>query len=82
VIEAFLSLSPSPNAIKVYQAIWNKQNKSKGKGQFVRCVKRRTDKSDRGGNVVAAMEISNVDSVDKVYRIITEHMKLGEVNMF
>ncbi len=77
IIEAFLSLSPSPKAIKVYSAIWNKQNKPKGKGHFVRCVKRNNEKLDRGGNIVAAVEISNVDSVDKVYRIITEHMKLG-----
>jgi len=27
--------------------------------------------------MVSALEIANVDSVDKVYRIMTEHMKLG-----
>lgn len=50
----------------------------------MRCIKcKRNESSQRGGknsegdNIVSALEITNVDSVDKVYRIMTEHMKLG-----
>jgi hypothetical protein len=41
----------------------------------VRCIKRK--RNDAEGDVESALEITNVDSVDKVYRIMTEHMKLG-----
>jgi hypothetical protein len=29
-------------------------------------------------SIISALETTNVDLVDKVYRIIMEHMKLGE----
>lgn len=51
----------------------------------MRCIKRKSTDSSQisdgvnaeGGEMVSALEITNVDSVDKVYRILTEHMKLG-----
>jgi len=57
---------------------------SKGKGKVVRCIqrKRNTIDSDQkcADRIVSVMEIVNVDSVDKVYRIVTEHMRLVEIN--
>lgn len=36
--------------------------------------------NDSDQDITAAFEVTNVDSVDKVYRIITEHMKLQNIN--
>lgn len=77
VMECFNSFSPSPGVIKVNAAIFNKQpNKTigKGKGHLVRCIQKKDDLT------LSAIEINNVDSVDKVYRIVTEHMRLTTVN--
>ena len=70
LVEAFVSLTSSVTGVNVYTAVLHKQ--SKGKGNVVRCIQRAIE-SER---IVSAMEISNVDSVDKVYRIVTEHMRL------
>ena len=81
IIEAFISLSP--DRVEVYPANWKKQNKSKGKGPTVRCIKRkRGDFSNLNSNedIISAFEVINVDSVDKVYHIITQHMKLDNIN--
>ena len=83
IIEAFLSLCPKPDRIKVYPANWKKQNKSKGKGPTVRCVKRKCgDISNLNSKqeILSAFEVTNVDSVDKVYHIITQHMKFDNIN--
>eukprot|EP00585_Thalassiosira_rotula_P012537 CAMPEP_0196132610 /NCGR_PEP_ID=MMETSP0910-20130528/2154_1 /TAXON_ID=49265 /ORGANISM="Thalassiosira rotula, Strain GSO102" /LENGTH=472 /DNA_ID=CAMNT_0041392229 /DNA_START=69 /DNA_END=1490 /DNA_ORIENTATION=+ len=84
LIQAFISLTPaSSDDVRVHPAVFhNKQNKQKGKGHTVRCIQRKRtgDDDDGEGKMVAALEIGNVDSVDKVYRIMTEHMKLGEIN--
>ena len=89
IIQSFISLAPSSDNVKVYPALFHKQNKQKGKGHSVRCIKRKRSSDDSSksnsngtnnkdeGEIVSALEISNVDSVDKVYRILTEHMKLG-----
>lgn len=74
LVEAFVSLTSSVTGVNVYTAVLHKQ--SKGKGNVVRCIQRAIE-SER---IVSAMEISNVDSVDKVYRIVTEHMRLVEIN--
>ena len=82
IIQTFISLTPSSETVQVYPALFLKQNKQKGKGHIVRCIKcKRNDSSQRDGetpegDIVSALEITNVDSVDKVYRIMTEHMKL------
>jgi tetratricopeptide (TPR) repeat protein len=75
IIEAFLSLSPSPDKVKVYPANWKRQSKSKGKGHTVRCIQRK-----QTNEIISAFEVTNVDSVDKVYHIITHHMKLDNIN--
>ena len=81
IIQAFISLAPSRNNIKVSSAEFTspKNNKQKGKGSTVRCIQRK-----RSGGVYRdignAIEVTNVDSVDKVYRIMTKHMELGEIN--
>lgn len=83
IIQAFLTLSPSSDNIKVYPANWKKQSKSKGKGQTVRCIKRirdNTNESDSKQQPIEAFEVTNVDSVDKVYHILTRHMKLDNIN--
>ncbi|KAL7518344.1 hypothetical protein ACHAWX_003185 [Stephanocyclus meneghinianus] len=82
IIEAFLSLSPyTGEVVRVYPANWKKQSKSKGRGHTVRCVQRKHNKmNDSDQGISAAFEVTNVDSVDKVYRIITEHMKLQNIN--
>ncbi|KAL3798272.1 hypothetical protein HJC23_000186 [Cyclotella cryptica] len=82
IIEAFLSLSPAAGeVVRVYPANWKKQIKAKGRGHTVRCVQRkRNNKNDSDQVTLDAFEVTNVDSVDKVYRIITEHMKLQNIN--
>jgi len=83
LVEAFVSLTSSSNAVNVYTAVLHKQ--SKGKGHAVRCIQRKRIPIDNDqkytSEIVSAFEIINVDSVDKVYRILTEHMGLGEVNI-
>jgi hypothetical protein len=84
LVQSFISLAPSSETVRVHPAIFHKQSKQKGKGLTVRCIQRRrsvslgSDGVDASpGEIVSALEIANVDSVDKVYRIMTEHMKLG-----
>ena len=77
VMESFSSFSPSPGAITVNAAFFTTQpNKAigKGKGHLVRCIQKKEDLT------LSAIEINNVDSVEKVYRIVTEHMRLTTVN--
>ena len=77
VMESFASFSPSPGAITVNAAFFTMQpNKAigKGKGHLVRCIQKKEDLT------LSAIEINNVDSVEKVYRIVTEHMRLTTVN--
>ena len=82
LIQSFISLAPSSETVRAHPAIFHKQRKQKGKGLAVRCIQRRrsfspgSDGVESPGEMVSALEITNVDSVDKVYRIITEHMKL------
>ena len=64
-LDAFLSLAPA-SRVTVKAAFLPKQPKSGGQ-PWVRCVS--VEKS-------IAMEIFGVDSVDKVYRILTKHMGL------
>lgn len=77
IMESFASFSPSPGVITVNAAIFHNQpNKAigKGKGHLVRCIQKKEDLT------LSAIEINNVDSVEKVYRIVTEHMRLTTVN--
>lgn len=70
-LEAFVGLAPS-DSVTVHRAVLNK---AKGKGPHVRCIEKSGDSS-----IVSSFEVANVDSVDKVYRILTKHMKLEGVN--
>ena len=78
IMESFASFSPFPGCIKVQAATFNKQSNNKaigkGKGYLVRCIQK------KGDLTLSAFEISNVDSVEKVYRIVTEHMRLTTVD--
>jgi hypothetical protein len=62
-LDAFVGLAPSEWVV-VHPAILPR---SKGKGPNVRCIPADTSSTQ-------ALEISNVDSVEKVYRILTAHM--------
>lgn len=79
IVQAFASLAPSPDDVRVHPAVFGKQKQGKQKGPFVRCIQRKR-RADAGGadgeEVVSALDTVNVDSVDKVYRIMMEHMKL------
>ena len=78
VMESFTAFSPSPGVIKVNSAIFSKQPKpgvtNKIKGHLVRCIQKKDDLT------LSAIEIDNVDKIEKVYRIVTEHMRLTTVN--
>eukprot|EP00546_Thalassionema_frauenfeldii_P008678 CAMPEP_0178928988 /NCGR_PEP_ID=MMETSP0786-20121207/20274_1 /TAXON_ID=186022 /ORGANISM="Thalassionema frauenfeldii, Strain CCMP 1798" /LENGTH=342 /DNA_ID=CAMNT_0020605043 /DNA_START=91 /DNA_END=1115 /DNA_ORIENTATION=+ len=66
--DAFLGMSPS--SVEVHQCILSASSRSKS--PTVRCISRTDEKN--------ALEITNVDSVDKVYRILTHHLKIQGVD--
>ena len=91
-LDAFVGLAPS-DYVQVHAAIIGK---TRGRGPIVRCLRRTpveeseetAEPRDNGDDDTApnessldAFEVSNVDSVDKVYRILTKHMHLdGKVD--
>lgn len=66
-LDAFVGLSPPE--VRVVPAILPK---SKAKGPIIRCIPVNDESK--------CLEISNVDSVDKVYRTLTRHMKCRGVD--
>jgi tetratricopeptide (TPR) repeat protein len=68
-LDAFVRLSPR-NRVRVIPAVFTKP---KVKGPIVRCIPTDSSKKD-------SLEVANVDSVDKVYRILTRHMRVSGVN--
>lgn len=64
---AFIGLSPT-NIVSIHTAYIHK---SKGKGPTIRCVQ-------RNNNI--QFEVNNVDSVDKVYTILTKYMNLKNID--
>lgn len=83
LVQVFNSLAPSPDLMAVFRAEFGSQNKGKGRGCSVRCLRRRRNGGiwkDGGGNIISALEVGNVDSVDKVYRVITKHLGLRGVD--
>ena len=73
-LDAFLGLTMAPrttaaarlsNSVQVKAALLGKP---KGLHPWVRCVSVRNN---------VALEVYGVDSVDKVYRVLTKHMTLG-----
>jgi hypothetical protein len=71
-LDAFLGLAPAEQVV-VKPAIFPK---SKSKGPVVRCIAMRSDQD----GAPLSFEVSNVDSVDKVFRILQKHM--GVVRFF
>jgi hypothetical protein len=64
-LDAFVGLAP-PGTVKVQPVILSK---IKSKGPLVRCISAQSSNKD-------SFDVSNVDSVDKVYRILTRHMRV------
>jgi hypothetical protein len=64
-LDAFVGLAP-PGTVKVQPVILSK---IKSKGPLVRCISAQNSEKN-------SFDVSNVDSVDKVYRILTRHMKV------
>ena len=73
-MDAFIALAPS-GSVQLQAAIFPK---TKASAQpIVRCVslaERDGDKASTG--IPSSFEVTNVDSVDKVYRVLTKHMHL------
>lgn len=63
-LDAFVGLSPP--SVQVHPAVIG--TSSRAKSPMVRCASR-VDPDD-------CLEVANVDSVDKVYRILTRHLKV------
>lgn len=63
-LDAFCGLSPLPN-IEIIPSILPRSSK---KYPWIRCI------STVPGR--ASLDIGNVDSVDKVYRILTKHLQI------
>lgn len=69
-LDAFLGLAPP--SVKVLPAVFPKSTKNRM--PLIRCVSLRQPKDlfrSSGG-----LEVTNVDSVDKVFRVLTKHMKV------
>jgi hypothetical protein len=64
-LDAFVGLAP-PGKVNVQPVILSK---IKSKGPLVRCIPAQSSNKD-------SFDVSNVDSVDKVYRILTRHMRV------
>ena len=63
-LDAFCGLAP-PSSVEIIPAVLPKSNK---KGPWIRCI-----------STVPSMQnfdVANVDSVDKVYRVLTKHLKV------
>ena len=67
-LDALSCLAP-PSTIQVVPAILPGGNK---KGPWVRCISKIPGRSN--------IEVGNVDSVDKVYRVLTKHLQIKHVN--
>jgi tetratricopeptide (TPR) repeat protein len=84
-LDAFIGLAP-PGIVQVHAAIFQ-SIPAKVKGPVVRCVEilSRNDGGDNGVNDndtpddCRSFEVANVDSVDKVARILRKHMKVSLV---
>lgn len=63
-LDAFCSLSP-PDKVQVISAVLPKSNK---KTPWIRCISKIPGRS--------SIDVANVDSVDKVYRILTKHLQI------
>jgi len=67
-LDTFQSLAP-PSVVQVHPAILSK---SKGRGPNVRCIQTK--------HPFRALEVNNVNDIDKVYRILTKHMNIPNIS--
>jgi hypothetical protein len=67
ILDAFCGLSP-PSKVQVTAAVLPTTNNKKNKLPWVRIISKVPGKSN--------MDITNVDSLDKVYRILTKHLQI------
>jgi hypothetical protein len=65
-LDAFFGLA-SPTTVLVQPALLSSSVSSNSKAPVVRCIA-------VNGNVRKSLDVTNVDSVDKVFRILTKHM--------
>lgn len=75
-LDSFHALSP-PNIVRIHPAILSK---TKGKGPSVRCIRRRPSPSTTTTPHPSAFEVNNVNDVDKVFLILTQHMNVSSVS--
>ena len=81
-LDAFLGLIPPDGSVRVQPAIF--PTNSRAKGPAVRCVsslrKKTTDNDDDNDDdddsTTTTIEVANVDSLEKVYQILTRYMKV------
>lgn len=65
-LDAFCGLVAASNSnVNIIPAILPKSNK---KGPWIRCISNLPQ--------IHSVDVSNVDSVDKVYRVLTKHLKI------
>lgn len=74
-LDAFQSLAP-PDVVQVHPAYLHK---TKAKGPNIRCIQRMI--SPNGTKSPKAFEVNNVNDIDKVYRILTEHMGITNISV-
>ena len=76
-LDAFVALVPSDGTVQVHAALLPKTSKVAAKGPAVRCIPTISGRAGGGGiGSLSPMDIANVDSVDKVYRVLTKHMNV------
>jgi hypothetical protein len=77
-LDAFLALVPPDGSVQVHAALLPKTSKVATKGPAVRCIPTVNAKGVGGSSIgsLSPMDIANVDSVDKVYRVLTKHMSV------
>jgi hypothetical protein len=79
-LDAFVALVPSDGTVQVHAALLPKTSKVVTKGPAVRCIPTVNAEKIGGGSgsigSLSPMDIANVDSVDKVYRVLTKHMSV------
>lgn len=68
-LDTFQSLAP-PSLVQVHPSILSK---SKGRGPNIRCIQRH--------HPFRALEVNNVNDIDKVYRILTQHMNIPNISI-
>jgi hypothetical protein len=67
ILDAFCGLCP-PSKVQVMAAVLPTANNKKNKTPWVRIISKVPGKSN--------MDVTNVDSLDKVYRILTKHLQI------